>query len=42
MNKDRINDILPGINMGISKSGNDLHEKKHNNKKTYIWSSIAH
>ena len=33
MNKDKINDILPGINMGISKSGNDLHEKKHNNKK---------
>ena len=28
-----IDDVLPGINMGISKSGNDLHEKKHNNKK---------
>ena len=33
MNKDKISDVLPGINMGISKSGNDLHEKKHNNKK---------
>ena len=36
MNKDQIDDVLPGINMGISKSGNDLHEKKHNNKKAYI------
>ena len=34
MNKDKISDVLPGINMGISKSGNDLHEKKHNKKKT--------
>ena len=34
MNKDKISDVLPGINMGISKSGNDLHEKKHNGKKT--------
>ena len=33
MNKDKISDVLPGINMGISKSGNDLHEKKHINKK---------
>ena len=37
MNKDKISDVLPGIIMGINKSGNDLHEKKHNNnKKTHI------
>ena len=36
INKDQLDDILPGINMGISKSGNDLHEKKHNDNKAYI------
>ena len=36
MNKDQIDDVLPGINMGISKSGNDLHEKNNINKKSYI------
>ena len=46
MNKDQIDDVLPGINMGISKSGNDLHEKKHNvtnhtYSDTFIWSSIV-
>ena len=34
--KDQIDDVLPGINMGISKSGNDLHEKNYSNKKSYI------
>ena len=34
INKDQLDDILPGINMGISKSGNDLHEKKHNDNHT--------
>ena len=42
MNKDPIDDVLPGINMGISKSGNDLHEKKHNDKKSYIHYTVIH
>ena len=37
MNKDKISDVLPGINMGISKSGNDLHEKKHNHKENHTY-----
>ena len=46
IDKDQIDDVLPGINMGISKSGNDLHNRKKKNMmiviKIYIHMIISY